>query len=141
MRTQQAQHHQIRFMSRRHILVLFMRGLLKWIGHVTCPRSPWTGVSSKGLTILLFMLAQGSGGLGTTFIQPFLCHHMADWDVHIAPAHVLCSEHTEGRLLGSPAASGQCTETLSSLALEHCTAPYASALAPVPRMTLPLRSR
>lgn len=81
---------------------------------MTCPRSPWTPVSNKGLTILPLMLAQGSGCPGTTFIQPFLCHHVAGWDVPTAPAHVVCSGHADGRLRDSPAARGQCTKLLSS---------------------------
>lgn len=47
------------------------------------------------------------------FIQAFLCHHMAGWDVHIASALVLCSEHADGRLHDSPAASKMLSSSLN----------------------------
>lgn len=62
---------------------------------------------SKGLTIMPFILTQGSGGPSTTFIQPSLCHHIpGQWHkCSTATAYVVCFEHDDGRLRDSPASS------------------------------------
>lgn len=90
------------------------------------------------------MLTQGSAGPGTTFSNRFC---VITWQVGMCTLHLLmcCALSIGGRLCDSPAARGQCTKMLSSslkenqiqLCLDHCTAPHASALAPVPRMALP----